>query len=429
MLNFEIAPVPANKGAIRKDLQETFNATAGFHKIIDILNSPNDKLTSSIPYNVKDEDWHSRHPNPTPSQYFKQWCRESEQELSALDDENDVVFPEKKDWIDLYKAYLNDEGLQRNQLKNRKTQRNVWKNAVNFKYTMARVEAELIDIPGHPLHGMYNIWDGGGTTSAALLRDIRFLPARVIRVTKEEEIGTKFFALANSVESVTGEETFKHRYYLEEPLAVLQARIFKATDTTPMQNHPNRQLKQLALTALKKMTEETFANTTETTISGDPKGMVKNPALFEQRQCHNIVEVLEAIQTNWEDENPIVPAVFKEFTRFYATFGDVVTLRKFNQMIKDYIRGNVEIKGSDIHIDCVRETIDWTSQKKLSNGLGLQSKTDQHRSYGTYVLAKCWNHWAESQGFVKTINLEFLEDIIYSGKSSAYYYTGGRVNG
>lgn len=418
----KLSPLPLNKQEIKKDLQATFNATPGFHKIVDIINSPNSKLTSSIPFASKDEDWNTRFPDPTPKQYFDKYVIEKQIEVSSLNDENDVIIPQKKDWVDLSQVYLNDEGLQRNQLKRRKEQRNVWNNAINFRFPMAIVEAQLVEIPGHQLNGKYYVWDGGGTVTAALLRGIKKLPARITRVTKEEDIGKNFFELAQSVESVAGEETFKHRYYLEEPLALLQGRIFKATDTTPMHGHPNRALKELALTALKKMIEETFSNTTDTSISGDKKELVKKSELFKKRKCPNIIDALEVIQTNWNDETPIVPAVFKEFTRFYATFGDIITLRRFNQMINDYKNGDVKIKGIDIHISCARETIDWSSQKKVSDGLGLQSNTDFHRSYGTYVLGKCWNNWADSQYGIKKINQAFLNEIIHSGKGSALYY-------
>ena len=424
MLQLKIAAAPADQKAIENDLEKIFNATPGYHRIVDLINkSQKDNLANFIPYNVKDEDWNSLNPNPSHKQYFDMWVKETEQSLSPLNDANSVVVPKKEDWIDLEDAYINDAGKQRFQPKHKKTARNVWKTAINFSYPMAKVEAEYIDIPDHPLNGKYNIWDGGGTVTAALLRGINKLPAKVTRVTREEDLGNKFFTLAHSVESVAGEETFKYRYYLEEPLALLQGRIYKATDTTPMQYNTNTKLKHLALTALKRMIEESFHNTEETSISGDPKKQLKDAKLFGKRKCHNIIEVLEAIQTNWNNESPIVPAVFKELVRFYATFGEIISLRKLNQMISDYKDGSCNINGVDIHSNCARGVIDWSSQKKLSEGLKLQSNTDSHRSYGTYVLAKCWNNWAETQdGFVKFIDEEWLEEILHTGESKNTYY-------
>lgn len=420
-LNLQIS---RNVISINKDEMRTqYNTEPEKRTIKEIVKEiPYSSLTSSIPFSLKDTNWKSIYTTPTAYDWYHQWLLESESQESDLNTEFDVIVPPKDDWIEVSDILIDDNGDQRIQFKDKQTARNVFEHALNFDFTKANVWLGLLDNPKDEFHGRYFAIDGGGTLCSAELRGIKKLPAKIVRITDRSMLGENFFDLAESVISVNGVDKFKHRLVCNEPLAVLQHNIYLNTDTTPIRNHPNRDLKQLNLTALKKMIDETFTNTNDTSISGDTRDQVKDEDNFPTRHCQNIKDVIEAISSNYSSESPIVPAVFKELTRFYATYGAIISLRQLSQMISDYKNGVVTLRGAEIHQNCSQGPVDFSSQSKLDDSLGLQNMTDFNRSYGVYCFSKLWNNWKIYRDGVKKIQEAFLGICLTDGKSCNFYY-------
>ena len=408
---------------LRSELQFQYNTT-DLTCVIDICKTiPYSELTSSTPFAIKDKQWLNANPNPTAYDYYKQKCIEQETVLSDIEQtKTNCIFPPEKLWIPLSELFLSDGGDQRIQFKERKTARVVYDRADDLDCSRANVRLGRIDIPGHNLEGKYGIIDGGGTCCAFVLRDMDKVPVNsIVSITTPEQLGDYFFHDAESKQSVAGEETFKHKVVTGDPEACLKHRVYQDTGTTAIRNHPNKDLKHFALTALSKLLKERFHNSTTTSISGDTVNEIKDESLYPTRKFRNIIESLEAIQSNY-DESPISPAVGKELTRFYATFQSIMNLRQLTQFIKDYKEGVCKIKGANVHPMCLPGQVDFSSQTKISDSLDLQSQTDSHRSYGTVVFGKLWNHRAKGNPGLRKISPEFLDLIFEQGRDKAFLY-------
>ena len=171
------------------------------------------------------------------------------------------------------------------------------------------------------------------------------------------------------------------------------------------------------------MIKGTFKVRTDTSISGDPVDMVRNEDKFAFRRCQNIKDALEAVQVVWAEPLQLTPSTTKAIIEAYATFGDVMTLRNLTQMLQDYKNGDVEIKGSKIHVNCIEGTIKFSSMDQLSTTGYLQGMAQAgHKGYGSYFFGMLWNHWQKSNRSVKKIQQDFLDHIVKNGKSSYYYY-------
>jgi hypothetical protein len=427
ILSLQTAPV-----GIKQETQTQYN-TIQWMPIGDIVKKlPYEVLTSTIPFKIENPNWGSDYPNPSAYDYYKQKCLEQNTELSDIN-ETDVIAPSKEEWVKTDEILLGNEGDQRIQFTDKQTARAVFNRANEFEMPRFMCKLGYIDLKpkeleeqGYdPAHSeKYFAIDGGGSICSASLRNIEYVPANsIVRITDVSQLGDYFFTDAESKQSVSGEEKFKHRLMIEDPLAVLQHDIYKSTGTTAIRNHPNKSLRQFAIAALSVMIKGTFKGRTDTSISGDPVDMVRNEDKFAFRRCQNIKDALEAVQVVWAEPLQLTPSTTKAIIEAYATFGDVMTLRNLTQMLQDYKNGDVEIKGSKIHVNCIEGTIKFSSMDQLSTTGYLQGMAQAgHKGYGSYFFGMLWNHWQKSNRSVKKIQQDFLDHIVKNGKSSYYYY-------
>jgi hypothetical protein len=411
----------------RQELTETYNVQDRALTIKEIVKET--AMQAPWPFSISDAEWHSNNPDPTAYELFHQWTSENNKIFTDLSDQNNVWYEPK---IEVDNVYLDDAGEQRNQLKDPETARNVMNNAVNFQFTRALVWLALIDIPGNPFNGKYKVMDGGGTLCSASLRNIKYIGAIVVRITNESELGKNFFELAQSRKSVRGEDTFKHKLVMGDPLALLQHKLYRETDTTIYENVPNKSLKHLPLTAQKKMIIEKFTAVDDTSISGDTVDQVNDEDLFSTRSCENITDVIHALHSIYKDETKIVPAVFKEVTRWYASVNSLVTYTQMYKMLEDYKDGRITIQNKflssgnkveyRVHPNAKSGELDFSTMSAMRDSLDLQTQTEGSKMYGTYVFSKLWNHWAKENRGITKIQDAWLERRLEQGKSTAFRY-------
>lgn len=426
ILSLQTAPV-----GIKQEVKTQYNTTP-WTAIGELVKKvPYSEHTSVIPFKIENPNWSSNNPTPTAYDYYAQKCFEESTIFPDIN-EKDVVEPKQDDWVKVDEVLLGDEGDQRIQFKQKQTARAVFNRADNFEMPRFMCKLGYINLTPKELEeqgynpdhsGRYFAIDGGGSLCAASLRNIEYVPANsVIRINQVEQLGDYFYTDAESKQSVSGEEKYKHNLMCEQPLALLQHEIYKSTGTTPIHNHPDNSLRQFAITALKKMIEGKFQDNHNTSLSGDPANMINNEDKFPFRNCQNIKDVLEAVQVTWSEPLDLLPAVVKTAIEAYATFGDIMTPRTFTQMLKDYKDGTVSLNGDKIHVNCIEGRIKFSSMKAMSDSLHLQGMVESHKGYGVYVWGTLWNHWIKSKRNGKKIQQEFLDTILKEGKSHYYYY-------
>ena len=417
---------------LRSEITEQYNAQDGARTIKEIVKEiPFSEHTSKPPFKSTDSNWKSTTVDPTWQEYFDQEVLEKSIKLSDLSSTIDKVLnPAKEDWIEVSSILL-DDVYQRNQSKDPEASNNVKRNAWNFRYDKADVWLGLLNQPGHEYHKRFFAINGGGTLCSAVLRGIEYIPARITEVFSMEELGELFNEVATSTVKIKGEDRYKYRLMCNDPLAMLQHRVFRETDTTPVRNHPDKTLTMLPLTALAKMLKESFANNSDTSISGDSQEQLRDESMYDTRTFDNIVDVTKAIKHTYPEEQELVPAFFKELVRWYASTNGVVTFTRLCEMLQDYKTGVVTIRNKkqtaggivyNIHPMAVPGELTFDTQKDVVENLGLQDQTESHRMYGTYVFSKLWNNWAKSRPGIQKIQEHWLEKRIEDGKSKSYWY-------
>jgi hypothetical protein len=410
------AHMPKTKAAA---IRNFYNET-DWRSIPELVNNTRySELTSNFPFNIKKEyDNTSFDPDTaTARDWFNAWVKQEGLVVSKEHNQKDLLQP-TAGWVSVDNIILGDiEGGQRIQFKTRKTARAVFERALEFDYTKYQSKFGLLDLhPSDPyskFNGNLFAIDSGGSTCAAVLAGITHVPANsVVRITNRDQIGELFFGDAESKQSVSGEDKFKHKLAIDDPKAVLQHRLYHMLDLTPLRGHPavaNGTLQQFNIAALSKLMSQQFKNS-DKTISGDHISYVTNEDMFDLRSCSNIVDVCKVV-TNHYEEPTLQPALVKGLVEFYATFRTVVNATQLNRMIKDYKNGHCSLRGDKIDPQCYKQTINWDTMNALQTDLYLQGMTEGHRNYAVKVFAILWNHWAKKDKSIKKIQPAFIEYI------------------
>ena len=401
-----------------KKLKDQY-AQVGVIGFNDFVNLPKSKITGLNKFVSHDADWNSLHPDPSMKELYVQRLKEDEITESSLSEE--PIYPPKDEWVALDDLLLDLDGMQRNQFQDARTWRATFERADKFDFTRAKISVAKLDCPGNKYDGRYFVWDGGGTCCSAALRGIKELPVSVIvKAHSRKKIGEMFHELAESTNSVSGEDKFQYRLVCGDEYAELQHKIMMATHTTPIRNHRDGSYTNIRITALKKLIDGKFTRS-EKTISGDPASYLNDKDKFRFRRCQNIVEVLQVIKDIYPDALSISPSFMKGLTIAYATFSNIWTARTITRMLQDYKNGLVEIKGKELDQECSVGVIDWSTQDKLQKCLGLQDMTESHRMYAVYIFAKLWNNWQRSNRQEAKIQEDWIK-AMRNVKSDQYWY-------